>query len=72
MEESHSKKMFRHESAQGTGAEPAYNIFKDNELVAEVRGIEVSSQTVIPMRELNDYEEDKLQEYIKKYVHEQE
>lgn len=44
--------------------EPAFNIFLNELLVAEIRGKGVQHLTVIPMRELSDYEEDKLHEYI--------
>lgn len=44
--------------------EPAFNIFLNENLVAEVRGTDTEHQTVIPMRELTDYEENKLYEYI--------
>lgn len=33
-------------------------------LVAEVRGLQADDQKIIPMRELSDYEESKLQEYV--------
>ncbi|MEK3887861.1 hypothetical protein [Bacillus sp. FSL K6-3431] len=44
--------------------EPTFNVYLNDMLVAEVRGNIPNQQTVIPMRELNDYEEDKLHEYI--------
>jgi hypothetical protein len=52
--------------------EPAFNVYLDEMLVAEVRGSDPTQLTVIPMRELNDYEEDKLHEYIESMVSEQE
>jgi len=44
--------------------EPAFHVFMDKYLVSEVRGNDPDHLTIIPMRELNDYEEDKLHEYI--------
>jgi len=44
--------------------EPAFQVFLNENLVAEVRGTDTEHQTVIPMRELTDYEESKLYEYI--------
>lgn len=44
--------------------EPAINVYLDEMLVAEVRGNNPTQLTVIPMRELDDYQEDKLHEYI--------
>lgn len=44
--------------------EPAFNVYLNEYLIAEVRGKDPEQLTVIPMRELNDYEEDKLHEYI--------
>ncbi|MGP7817926.1 hypothetical protein [Niallia sp. 01092] len=41
-----------------------FNIYKEDVLVAEVRGTNPETQQVIPMRELNNYEENKLHEYI--------
>lgn len=64
MEESKSKSIFRHEAIKSSDDRPAYNVFKNDQLIAEVRGTNPSSQTVIPMRTLNDYEESKLHEYI--------
>ncbi|MEH7095579.1 hypothetical protein [Neobacillus vireti] len=52
--------------------EPAFNVYLDEALVAEVRGSDPTRLTVIPMRELNDYEEDKLHEYIESMVSKQE
>jgi hypothetical protein len=51
--------------------EPAFNVYLDEMLVAEVRGSDPTQLTVIPMRELNDYEEDKLHEFIESMVSEQ-
>jgi hypothetical protein len=59
------KPNFHKESINSSKAnEPAFNVFLDEYLVAEVRGNDPTQLTVIPMRELNDYEEDKLHEYI--------
>lgn len=44
--------------------EPAFNVYLNEYLVAEVRGNDPEGLTVIPMRELSYYEEDKLHEYI--------
>jgi hypothetical protein len=44
--------------------EPAFNVYLNKALIAEVRGNNPEKLTVIPMKELNDYEEDKLHEYI--------
>lgn len=44
--------------------EQAFNVYLNEYLVAEVRGNDPTQLTVIPMRELNNYEEDKLHEYI--------
>ncbi|MDC3417001.1 hypothetical protein [Aquibacillus salsiterrae] len=43
---------------------PSFNVYLDQYLVAEVRGLDPKNQTIIPMRELNDYEENKLYEYL--------
>jgi hypothetical protein len=51
--------------------EPAFNVYLDEMLVAEVRGSDPTQLTVIPMRELNDYQEDKLHEFIESMVSEQ-
>jgi hypothetical protein len=64
VEESKSKSMFRHEPIESSDGKPTYNIFKGNQLIAEVRGTNPASQSIIPMRELNEYEESKLHEYI--------
>lgn len=45
-------------------SEPTFNVFLNEYLVAEVRGNDPQHQTIIPMRELNDFEEDKLHEFI--------
>lgn len=63
--ESKSTKMYRHEPIESSDGNPSFNIFKDDFLIAEVRGTDPANQTVIPMRELDDYDEDKLQEYLK-------
>jgi hypothetical protein len=44
--------------------EPAFNVYLNECLIAEVRGSDPDQLTVIPMRELSDYNEDKLHEYI--------
>lgn len=44
--------------------EAAFNVYLNEMLIAEVRGETPNQQTVIPMRALSDYEEDKLHEYI--------
>ncbi|MCM3570437.1 hypothetical protein [Neobacillus mesonae] len=60
-----NKPYFRKESIKPSHEnEPAYNVFLNETLVAEVRGSDPQHQTVIPMRALSDYEEDKLHEYI--------
>lgn len=65
MEESKSISMFNKKEAEwSTSDKPVFQIYKDDMLVAEVRGTNPAAQTVIPMRELNDYEESKLHEYI--------
>ncbi|MCH6264513.1 hypothetical protein [Neobacillus citreus] len=62
---SEHKPNFRKEPIQPSHEnEPAFNVFLDEKLVAEIRGRDSQHQTVIPMRELSDYEEDKLHEFI--------
>lgn len=58
---------YRHEKIKNSEEQPAFNIYKGENLVAEVRGPHSSNQRVIPMRELNDDEEDLLQIYISNF-----
>mgnify|MGYP001171180351 CR=1 FL=1 len=59
------KPNFHKESIQSSHEnEPAFHVYLDQYLVAEVRGSNPTRLTVIPMRELNNYQEDKLHEYI--------
>ncbi|WP_338452946.1 hypothetical protein R4Z09_14400 [Niallia oryzisoli] len=58
------KPNFHKESINSPDQEQAFNVFLNEYLVAEVRGNDPIHLTVIPMRELNDYEENKLHEYI--------
>ncbi len=57
---------FRFEKIEPSDERPAYNIYKGNALIAEVRGSHSTSQTIIPMRELDDEEEDQLNEFVSK------
>ncbi|MFB6468113.1 hypothetical protein ACE38V_15105 [Cytobacillus sp. Hz8] len=60
-----NKPNFHKEAIESSHAdEPAFNVFLNENLVAEVRGSDPTKLTVIPMRELSNYEEDKLHEYI--------
>jgi hypothetical protein len=62
MEESKNSKsfsMFETEKVQRGEEKDIFNIYKE-----EVRGTDPQTQQVIPMHDLNDYEENKLHEYI--------
>lgn len=52
--------------------EPAFKVYLNEFLVAEVRGNSPYHQTIIPMRELSDYEEGKLHEYITSLISKEE
>ncbi|MEH7511007.1 hypothetical protein V7159_25530 [Priestia megaterium] len=41
-----------------------FSVYKEGVKIAEVRGTNPQTQQVIPMHDLNDYEENKLHEYI--------
>lgn len=65
MEKTKSASMFQaKETEWSTSDKPVFQVYKDDMLIAEVRGTTPEFQTIIPMRELNDYEESKLHEYI--------
>ncbi|MFC3883131.1 hypothetical protein ACFOU2_06225 [Bacillus songklensis] len=65
MEESKSLSMFNKKEAEwSTSDNPVFQVYQEDILVAEVRGTDPAIQRIIPMRELNDYEESKLHEYI--------
>ncbi|MFD3449649.1 hypothetical protein ACFDTO_34300 [Microbacteriaceae bacterium 4G12] len=55
--------MYRAVLVNRVDAQDVYNIYMGDHLIAEVRGKDPVTQQVIPMRELNDYEESKLHEY---------
>ncbi|KAB8130753.1 hypothetical protein F9U64_14075 [Gracilibacillus oryzae] len=48
--------------------ESAFQVFLEENLIAEVRGTNPNQFTVIPMRQLDGYKEDKLDEYIVKVL----
>ena len=67
MEESKNSKsfsMFETEKVQRGEEKDIFNIYKEGVKIAEVRGTDPQTQQVIPMHDLNDYEENKLHEYI--------
>jgi hypothetical protein len=64
LEKTKSNSLFRLERTESSDSRPAFHVFKEDQLIAEVRGTDPVTQTVIPMRELSDYEESKLFEYI--------
>lgn len=46
------------------GNDDRYNVFRDNLLIAEVRGREVETRTIIPMRELSQEDESKFYNFL--------
>lgn len=47
-----------------TTGEIKYNVFKDNMLVAEVRGKDIENRTIVPMRELDEEDEAELHRFL--------
>ncbi len=52
--------MFETEKVQRGEEKDIFNIYKEGVKIAEVRGTDPQTQQVIPMHDLNDYEENKL------------
>ncbi|RBW71357.1 alpha/beta fold hydrolase [Bacillus taeanensis] len=65
MHSNHSTQPFRTESSgQTPDGHPAFRVYMNETLVAEVRGKDPLNQTIIPMRELNDQQEDQFHQFL--------
>ncbi|MGD8191684.1 hypothetical protein ACQCN2_17015 [Brevibacillus ginsengisoli] len=52
-----------------SGDSATFNVYKDNILVAEVRGTDANTRTIIPMRELSPEEEDLFHRFLDEHLH---